>query len=128
MAPEEMLIVMIAILLSLLVISIKMVLQPVDWSILKSALYKKDSEFLDTDGNPQDVDCSDTDATLNPFDGDEDGLSTCDGDCDDEDENTGIIDEDGDGANACRTDCDDSNADLNDHDVDEDGLSTCDGL
>ena len=53
------------------------------------------------------TDCDDSDAGLESFDADTDGVSTCDGDCDDSDPNV-QGDLDGDGYSGCIDDCDDS--------------------
>ena len=42
-------------------------------------------------------DCDDSDASLNPYDADADGITSCDGDCDDNDPNIYPWDRDGDG-------------------------------
>jgi hypothetical protein len=72
-------------------------------------------------------DCDDSDAALNPLDGDGDGASTCAGDCDDTDSALNILDSDGDGYTLCDGDCDDADSSLELADVDGDGSTTCDG-
>ena len=88
-----------------------------------------------------DLDCEDSEETINPLDVDGDGWSTCpDGDgladCDDWDPALTPEDADGDGYSTCGPDgvagtgdddCWDFDSALTPEDADEDGFSTCDG-
>jgi hypothetical protein len=54
-------------------------------------------------------DCDDENPLVSPADGDQDGVTGCEGDCDDSDPNVlPWQDSDGDGQDACAQDCDDS--------------------
>ena len=68
---------------------------------------EKPTSFVDNN-----ADCDDSDAQLNPEDGDSDGASTCDGDCDDADFSRNLQDVDRDGYSTCDDipDCDDGDA------------------
>jgi hypothetical protein len=101
----------------------------------------------DLDGASCEVDCNDSDGSLNLSDLDTDGVTTCAGDCNDNDAtvNPGlaevcndskdndcnvatpdIFDGDSDGA-TCEVDCDDTDALLNLSDADSDSFATCGG-
>ena len=71
-------------------------------------------------------DCDDTDATLNNYDEDGDGQTSCDGDCNDLDAQLNTYDLDGDGMTPCEGDCDDFDASVYlNTDVDGDGFLGC---
>ena len=76
------------------------------------------------------TDCDDNDASLDPFDYDGDGLSSCDGDCDDDDALLNNDDGDGDGYSTCDGDCNDTDSTLypGASEVASDGIDQdCDG-
>jgi len=75
------------------------------------------------------LDCDDTDATLNNEDVDSDGVSTCAGDCNDGNSSITNTDVDGDGYTTCAVppDCDDFDPALFPADVDGDGWTSCEG-
>ncbi|MEK7529613.1 MAG: putative metal-binding motif-containing protein, partial [Patescibacteria group bacterium] len=109
-----------------------------------------DADFVDADGDgsdlndPTEPDCDDADPTVAPGapelcdgldndcnfvlppseeDGDEDGLSSCEGDCDDNNDLLNADDADGDGVSSCEGDCND----LEDGES-PDNEESCDGL
>ena len=103
-------------------------------------------EGLDVDGDsswvegqdcelvyPGEIDCDDSDASLNARDDDGDSESTCSGDCDDDNPSIRSIDGDGDGYSGCLgasgelPDCNDSNPTQYPLDRDLDGFDACPG-
>ena len=75
------------------------------------------------------VDCNDTNPSLNSNDVDNDGTSTCSGDCDDGNPGISATDADNDGSSTCDVppDCNDADAALNNQDGDADGWTSCQG-
>ncbi len=80
---------------------------------------------------PGQIDCDDTEASLNQNDDDGDGNTTCDSpaDCNDGDATVQGIDNDLDGSSTCDSppDCDDSDPNLYPFDLDGDSFTTCQG-
>ena len=70
-------------------------------------------------------DCDDTDPSLDPYDLDQDGATTCAGDCDDRLASLNLDDADGDGETTCAGDCDDTDSAIGFADIDGDGFGRC---
>ena len=79
--------------------------------------------------DPDDIDCDDTDATLNVQDLDGDNVSTCEGDCNDGNSTIDNTDNDGDGYTTCMVppDCDDNDPTRFPEDIDGDLYTSCQG-